>query len=214
MFKSKRITTPLGIASYPSLNPDNPDTRFQEMGEYKVKLIVPKEEAADFIKEVEAFHAEAKEHFRLEKKSKKPVKVCPLPIAEEVDDDGNLTGNVLLNCKLKAKGLRKDGTTYSNKLVLFGADLEPFVPEGQISGGSTMKVALNLFPWHTSLLGCGVTFKIDAVQIINVVEYAGRPATATGYGFGAEEGNATTKETAEEVSTPPSTGAEAGEFDF
>lgn len=207
MLKSKRITTPLGTASYPSLNPDNPDTRFNELGEYKVKLSVPAEDAKDFIKEVKAFHAEAKEFFKKENKKQK-LKVCDLPITAELDDEGEPTGNVLLNCKLKAKGLKKDGSTYTNKLVLFGSDLKPFKPEGLISGGTTMKVALNLFPWYTPMLGCGVSFKIDAVQIIDLVEYSGKPTTPEGFGFEAEDGNAVSEEQAEEVA--PS----GNDFDF
>ena len=71
-----------------------------------------------------------------------------------------------------------------------------------------MKVALNLFPWYTPMLGCGVSFKIDAVQIIDLVEYSGKPTTPEGFGFEAEDGNAVSEEQVEEVA--PS----GNDFDF
>ena len=44
------FTTPKGIAQYPWLS--TPDTKFSEEGEYKVNLIVPKQEAIPVLKQI------------------------------------------------------------------------------------------------------------------------------------------------------------------
>ena len=53
---SKTITTPAGVARYPHLN--RPDTKFDEIGVYKVNLELTAEEAEPFISQVEALLAE------------------------------------------------------------------------------------------------------------------------------------------------------------
>jgi hypothetical protein len=53
---NKTLTTPAGIARFPSLN--RPDTKFSEVGVYKVNLEMSSEDAEPFIKQIEALFAE------------------------------------------------------------------------------------------------------------------------------------------------------------
>jgi hypothetical protein len=53
---TKTITTPVGIARYPSLN--RADTKFDDIGVYKVNLEMSSEDAEPFIKQIEALFAE------------------------------------------------------------------------------------------------------------------------------------------------------------
>ena len=46
-----KITTPVGIAHYPYIS--KPDTKFNEKGEYKVALSIPKAEAKPIIETID-----------------------------------------------------------------------------------------------------------------------------------------------------------------
>jgi hypothetical protein len=50
------FTTPKGIAQYPWLS--KPDTKFSEEGDYKVNLILSKEEAIPILKQINEVFAE------------------------------------------------------------------------------------------------------------------------------------------------------------
>jgi hypothetical protein len=50
------FTTPKGVAQYPWLS--KPDTKFSEEGEYKVNLILPKQEAIPVLKQINQVFAE------------------------------------------------------------------------------------------------------------------------------------------------------------
>ena len=50
------ITTPKGIAQYPWLS--KPDTKFSEEGEYKVNVILTKEEASPLVDKINGIFAE------------------------------------------------------------------------------------------------------------------------------------------------------------
>jgi len=95
-----KIVSPRGIAVYPWLN--RPDTKFSEGGDYKVTLKVGAADAQPLVEKLD----EIINDFHLEESKRNPkVKqytVSP-PYEEEVDDQGNLTGNLLFKFKQKAK---------------------------------------------------------------------------------------------------------------
>ena len=92
--KKKQIVTPRAVAVYPWLN--SPDTKFNAEGEYKVTLKIGSDEAAPLIEEID----ETINNYQKEQADKDPkvgrYSANP-PYEEEVDDQGNLTGNYLLN---------------------------------------------------------------------------------------------------------------------
>jgi hypothetical protein len=127
---TKTITTPAGIARYPSLN--RPDTKFDEVGVYKVNLEMSSEDAEPFIKQAEALFAEFLEDKKRElKKDKLKLHAAPW---EEND------GLVQLKLKVKAMGKNKEGETFSRQPKLFGSDGQPITDN--IGGGSKIKVAV------------------------------------------------------------------------
>jgi hypothetical protein len=121
---TKTLTTPAGIARYPSLN--RPDTKFDEVGVYKVNLEMSSEDAEPFIKQAEALFAEFLEDKKRElKKDKLKLHAAPW---EEND------GLVQLKLKVKAMGKNKEGETFSRQPKLFGSDGQPITDN--IGGGS------------------------------------------------------------------------------
>jgi hypothetical protein len=168
------ITTPVGIARYPSLN--KPDTKFDEVGVYKVNLEMSAEGAEPFLSQVESLLAEFVAQKKTELKKDK-LKMHQAPWEEN-------DGQVQLKLKVKALGKDKAGETYSRAPKLFNASGE--VITDNIGGGSKLKVAVVPYCWYTASLGAGVTLQPKAVQVLELVTW-GDGGSAAAYGFDVEE---------------------------
>ena len=150
------ITTPQGIALYPWLN--KPDTEYNKDGEYKVNLVLAKEKAQPIIDTInEVFSENLKDEMK--KQKKKTLKTANPPYADELDDDGKPTGNVIFKFKSKA----------AYKPAIFDANGETLI-DTQILGGSEIRVNAALYPYFVSSIGAGVSLKLRAVQVIALVE--------------------------------------------
>jgi hypothetical protein len=168
--KDNTITTPKGIAKYPWLS--KPDTKFSEEGEYKVNVILTKEEAAPLVDKINGIFAEnVKEETK--KAKGKEVKTSNPPYMDELDDDGKSTGNVILKFKSKAA---YPPAIFDSK----GTKME----ESNIWGGSEIRVNGYAAPYFTSMVGAGVALRLRAVQVIQYVEGA---QGASGFGFEEED---------------------------
>ena len=170
----KTITTPVGIARYPSLN--RPDTKFDDVGVFKVNLEMSTEDAEPFLKQIEALFSE----FVADKKRELKKDKLKLHAAPWEENDG-LTQ---LKLKVKAMGKSKEGETFSRQPKLFGADGQPL--EANIGGGSKIKVAVVPYCWYTASLGAGITLQPKAVQVLDLVTW-GDGGSAVSYGFDVSE---------------------------
>ena|SRR5210317_205779 len=150
-----KLTSPKGIAQYPWLN--RPDTKFDELGAYKVNLIVSKEDAQPFIKQI-------LDGFVGEFGSK--VKPNSLPWVEETDDQGNATGNVVLRYKNQNKR-KRDGEFWDRKPIILNSDLEK--TDDVIGAGSSIRVATEVYYWDYNGKK-GFTLQIVKVQILDLKE--------------------------------------------
>ena len=151
----------LGEFVYPHLN--KPDVRFNEAGEYKLTLKLPKNQALRMVtlidKELDASMAEAEK----ENKGKK-IKQAPKPY--KIED-----GDAFFKFKMKATGInRKTKENFSQRPALFDADRNPFPHSTSIWGGTKGKVAFVAKGYYVPALGAGVTLQLKAVQIIDLVE--------------------------------------------
>lgn len=194
--KIPTLKTPTGTAVYPWL--DAPDTKFNPDGEYRTKLLLPQEAAKELIAEIDRQAAEALAMAKVEAvqkaKSKKEEKALlerckpakpPYKLVE--DDDGNETGEVELSFKTKALVKPKKGDPFKVKPSMFdakGAEIKPALP---LRGGSKIKVAFQIVPFFTALIGAGVTLRLQAVQVIEAVTTGGGGSAAS-FGFEAEDG--------------------------
>jgi hypothetical protein len=172
---NKTLTTPAGIARFPNLN--RPDTKFSEVGVYKVNLEMSSEDAEPFIKQAEALFAEFLEDKKRElKKDKLKLHAAPW---EEND------GLVQLKLKVPAMGKNKEtGEEYSRKPTLFDAAGKE--EDVNIGGGSKLKVAVVPYCWYTASLGAGITLQPKAVQVLDLVTW-GNGGSAQAYGFDVSE---------------------------
>jgi len=176
--KNTRYTTPKGTAKYPWLN--TPDTKFNPDGEYKVTLVVPVQEANTIMQFLDEQLALSNAKATKENPGKK-IKQADAPY--KVDEEN---GNVEITFKMKAKVELKSGDSFEQKPALFDAKGKPLM-DVNVGGGSKIKVSYECIPFYTALIGAGISLRLRAVQVIDLVEYTGG-AAAGAYGFEAEEG--------------------------
>lgn len=161
--KNPRYVTPAGIAGYAYLL--KPDTKFNPDGEYKVKLQIA---AGDDANKLVSF---LDEQFELavkkakEENTGKKIKDADAPY--QVDED---TGNVTVNFKLKAKVTPKNGDAFEQRPAVLDAKLKPIPANTKIGNGSKIKISYEVVPFFTALIGAGITLRLKAVQVLELVE--------------------------------------------
>lgn len=176
-----KVTSPKGVAGYTFLT--RPDTKFKEEGEYRIQLTLTDEAFNEKLAGVlEAELAKSVEAAKADPKNKgKKIREADLPV-KYLDD-----GSVQLNIKCKAKVIgRKDGKVYDLKPVLFDAKGSRIQGDPKVGSGSVVKVAFEIRPYYTALVGAGISLSLQAVQIIELKSYEG--GSASGFGFDEEEG--------------------------
>lgn len=175
-----KFVTPKGTAVWPHLN--TPDTKFVTEGEYHTKLRIPADEAQPLVEQLEdirkAYLAEA---IRKDPKVKQ-FKMADL-YEEEVDDQGDLTGNYLFKFKQKAVINTRAGTALNMKVALFDSQKKP--TDVQIGGGSIIRVAATAIGYAMpSTKMVGLSLRPSAIQIIELSGGAGAGADV----FAMEDG--------------------------
>lgn len=213
-------TSPDGTARYPWLN--RPDTKWKTEGEYKVDLIIPADEAEELIALIDAAAPEAEAEAKAKyakltppkkKKAEYAANSAILPYEEEYDDEEKPTGNLIFKFKSKASGVTKDGKQWERQVRLFDAKGKP--SKANIYAGSTLSVAFQINPWCNPKLAYGVSLRMEAVQIIDLVTGSGGNAGSFGFGerddgyVADEEEDATTTESDDDESDD-----DDGEEDF
>ena len=188
----------IGEAIYPHLN--KPDVRFSEAGEYKVTLKEAKSDATAMLK---LYNSAIEDALKLAEQNHKGkgIKNAPKPFTEEND-------YVFFKFKMKATGVnQKTKEKFSQRPQLFDAKKNPIPLSTIIWGGSKMRVAYNLVPYFTPMLGAGVTARLKAVQVIELVE--GKDSNL----FSKEDGyEATPEPKAEVISNETSEVQESKDF--
>jgi hypothetical protein len=171
-----KIVSPEGVSKYAWLT--KPDTKFDKDGHFKVNLIVSAEEAQPLIQQIDA---EMKKSAEIAKeKNKKAVKMANPPYETETDDTGAETGNIEFKFKRKAQIIASDGIVITFKVAIFDSSGTPMT-DTNVWSGSKMKVSAELVHWYTAMAGAGVSLRLRAVQITELVE--GGSDNASGYGF-------------------------------
>lgn len=187
--KRPRYVSPMGIAQYPYLSA--PDTKFNPDGDYKVNLEVSGEEASKLTTFLDEQHELAVANAKKENTGKK-IKEGDLPYS--VNEE---TGKVSFKFKLKAKVTPKNGEAFEQRPALFDAKGKPLGNDIKIGGGSKLKVSFELVPYYTAIAGAGVSLRLKAVQVIDLVEYSSG-GSGESYGFGKEDGYEAKEEPANE----------------
>ena len=171
-----------------------PSTAFNEDGVYTVRIRLPEDspEAKKLCKLIDKARDEAYTT-ACEFYGKKNLKRADPSYKVEEDDEGNETGYVLFNFKRNATYKDKNDNLKAINLPLFDSMGQKVDKEGlEIWRGSTVAVAFRLKPFYVPSLGCGVTHRLEAVQVIKAV--SGGERTADEYGFSTQAPDFPTEE--------------------
>ena len=163
-----------------------PDTKWNPLGDYSINLQMTQEDAAPMCERLEEI---VQEEFNKAVKEKPPLKNT-LTTQDVVNtvydrDTGDDTGKVEFKFKLKAKVQRKDGSYYEQQPAVLDAKKQPLPKDMLIGNGSRVKIAFEPYPYiMQSTKKVGVSLRLKAVQVIDLVEY-GNAATSV---FDEEDG--------------------------
>jgi hypothetical protein len=167
-----------GIGKFCFLN--KPSKKFKpEFGEYICDTVVS-EEVAEKVKAQlrPVYEQELKARTDLEGKE---LKKAELPFVESED-------GTLIKTKLKGGHRTKEGKVYEFNVALFDASCNPLPKDVQVWGGSKVNVAVRPNFWYTASLGFGVTFEIQAVQVVELANGGVSSVAAEAFGLTSEEG--------------------------
>jgi len=176
--KKHEIIKAKGVAKYCHLN--EPNKKFDpEFGVYSCDLIIDKEQADAIKANLRPLYEEELREAQ-EANPGKGITQREFPI-EEVD------GGFLIKAKIKAGGRRKDGEVYHMSIALYDSQGKHLDPEVKVWGGSTVNVAFRPRFWYTASMGFGVTFDLQAVQVLQLGEGGVSSIAASAFGFTTEE---------------------------
>ncbi len=164
-----------------------PGTEYNPDGDYLAIMRFSSEDAEELIEKIEAAYEANYENIKKQKKGKR-IKKAELPFREEVDQDTDEpTGNLIFTFKQRAGGINKDGERWSRRIPIFDAKGKPIkTTDLDIWSGSTLKIAFEISGYFVASIGAGVSLRLKAVQVLNLVE--GGSADAEFFGFTEEEG--------------------------
>lgn len=218
--KNPTFTTPKGIAIFPKLlTPDE----YEGKKFYATKLKLSAESAAPLIalceEETKAYRealleelsqavAAAKTPADRKKANDRLVKAKGyadhLPYTAETDENGTETGFLIFSFKTNYEYKKKDGTIGTRVVPMFDAKGVPCKVNPW--GGSELKVSCELMGFDNAAAGkLGVSLRINAVQVIKLVQ--GGQRDASGYGFAAEEDGFNAADAAPDIASAPADGA-------
>lgn len=202
--KHERMTSPVGIARWPRLS--EPDTKFDKDGVYKVDLIVNGDDAKEMVSTI---HRVLDTHMN-EIKRQKPnwkKKVGNLPFTEEVDDQGNETGNMVFKFKLRAIGISGEDRWEQRPIVIDSQKTPMDMNEVRVGQGSKIRVGCEVVPYMSPMVGAGVSLRLKMVQVVELREAS--TSIDADWGFDVVEGFVTS-----EKKTTSESEAAGDDFDF
>lgn len=198
MTKKRKLTeaiTPKGVAIYPKLN--EPDTKFKKEGSYETRLAfenIDDPAVQAFVAKAEKVRDEFFDNKIAELKAEgkgaaaRQLKKTDILKPELDRETGDETGRYTIKASMKASGVRDDGKKWTQKPTYFSASGAELKNPPMIGGGSVLKLGIAFDPYVIeSSKEVGVTLRLKAVQIINLVT-AGKRSFES-FGFEAEEGD-------------------------
>lgn len=164
-----------------------PDTKFNPDGDFSVEARASQEQLQKLCDWLDQVLATAQADEIKKNPKAKTFNLAP-PYQPVYDDDGNETGEVKLKFKMKAVGRRRDGTTWQQRPKVFDAGLKPVPKTVLIGNGSGGKVGFKVRPYAMpATRTIGLSMMLEAVQIIDLVEYGSSNPFSAEDGFTAPE---------------------------
>lgn len=188
----RELITPVGLAKYIYL--DSPDYEFNKNGEYKVKLFFdPSDEGVEEMTcTLDAMLDEAFEYFVDQAKTARDKKAVRLsdntPYYSEEDEEGELTGLIYMNPKSIASGTTSEGESWTRHIPVFDSQNVRVTEKLSAGGGTTMCASLIVRAYYNKQNGVGLSLRLRAVQIVNLIKFGGGLTSGEDAGFAPVEG--------------------------
>lgn len=198
----KLSVTPKGILVYPHLNA--PDFKFNAAGVYSTKLRLDAVEGEQFNARIDAFIERAVADAKADEKNRgKKIKPADSPCVQQED------GTYLVNFKMVASGVnKKTGETFKRVPTLIDGDMRPLSRDAKIGGGSIAKISFEPSTFYTSLIGAGVSLRLEGVQVIELREWDARSGESLGFSAEAAADAADSDTSGEEATVGASDGTD------
>ena len=169
-----------GIARYCHLNA--PNKKFDpDYGTYSCDLVIDEDQANLIKDKLRPIYEEELKTVQEENPTKKKINTRDLPLEE--DDEG-----FVVKSKLKAGGRRKDGSEYKLSIAMYDSQGKPLPEDVQVWGGSTVNLAFRPKFYYVPSIGFGVSFELQAVQVLELANGGQSAKAAEAFGFTSEEG--------------------------
>lgn len=213
--KPKKVTrtTPRGLFIYPKLC--TPDIKFKAAGEFSVKLSLPT--TLEYTQKLRALIDKTADEALAEaikndtrdagKKKKDPWKLNDSkPYADELDKEGNETGNTVFKFGAMASGIYKKGPktgqTWTRTIQMFDAKGVK-LPAGKVNpwGGTEGCVEYEVRPYAmTAKVGAGCVLGLESVMIKKLVKGGDLSAVDRGFEVDEDDGGFSADELGDEDS--------------
>jgi hypothetical protein len=195
-YANEQINTPIGVAVYPRLN--EPDYKFDPAGQFSVTVRVGAEEGQKLKDKLDA-KLDAWHKSQMKERRKPQLNRAPLTIKPATDDDGNETGELDFKFTMKHNVTTQTGKSWVQHPKLYDSQGKGFTG-ASIGGGSKLVVNFVPAPYFTPTMGCGLKMRLNAVQVVELVEY--KKAGAESLGFDVHEGGFEAPAEKEQASVP------------
>lgn len=165
-----------------------PSVKFNKEGVFSADILLSKEDGEKLFNDVKAVRTEQFKNFKKQKTDKVAdiTAIKPLSTVDEETGEETLDPEGKWILKTKAKAGIKEGKA-TNKVAVFDAKGNP-VKSCKIGAGSTVRLKIDLVGYNVGGK-VGVSIKLLAVQIINLVEYKGGAGSGNTFdGFEVEDG--------------------------
>lgn len=163
-----------------------PDTKFNPLGDFSINLQMTAAQAAPMCERLEQLVQEKfAEVVKADPRQKNTLTTADVSNVVYDRDTGDDTGNVEFKFKLKAKVQKRDGTYYEQQPAVLDAKKKPLPKDVLVGNGSRVKVAFEPITYSmASTKKVGVSLRLKAVQVIDLVEFGNSAASV----FDEEEG--------------------------
>lgn len=161
-----------------------PSTEFEKEGVYSLNILLSKKEGEALAEEIKKIRTEQFKTYGNKTKVAELTRCVPYGTVNEEtgEETPDAEGRYIL--KTKAKAFIENGKP-KVKIPVFDAKLKP-VKDVRIGAGTVARLSISL-EGYTIAGKTGVSVKLKAVQIIDLVEYDN--GSAESYGFGDEDGS-------------------------
>lgn len=168
-----RVTSPFGRVVWANLS--KPSTKFDKNGVYELSLVFDDDkdpQVVDFVKKINEAAEAAKADFVKQDPKTAKFKLCP-EIGPDEDKEGNVIPNTIrIKTKLKASGVRDDGTTWTDSVTVVDAANKEIPKTIMVGRGSIARAQIDLVPFAMAATRtAGVSLKLRAVQVKSLSEY-------------------------------------------